>query len=86
MPKVKDIIKRLQDYHKPDDIVATSIWNPDDVIDRAKDTEEPIPTQEEAEQIIENIDHQHDANIGINWEVIDCHLFDLNYDKEKKNA
>jgi len=51
----------------------TITWHIDDVFCRAKEKGINI-TEEQAIEILQNIKHNHDATIGVNWDVIDCHL------------
>ena len=55
---------------------ALSIWDISDVVSKAEECDIEI-TEEEALQIISDIDENHDATIGINWDVISNHLYDL---------
>ena len=51
----------------------TITWHTDDVFAVAKEENINI-TEQQAIEILQNIKHQHDASIGINWDVIRCHL------------
>ena len=42
------------------------IWEVDDVL-----IQNPLLTREEAMDVLEFIDNKHDANIGVNWDVIE---------------
>lgn len=48
----------------PDEITIT--WHVDDVL-----SVRPDLTKEQAREVLYELDHNHDANIGISWEVID---------------
>ena len=37
-------------------------------------------TEDQADAILDNVDHYHDASIGINWDVIGVHI-DMYMDK-----
>jgi hypothetical protein len=43
-----------------------SAWHVDDVL-----SERPDLTEEQCREVLRNLERNHDANIGINWEVID---------------
>lgn len=47
-----------------------SCWSKIDIQDRAKQMDIKL-TDTECKEIADNIERTHDANIGINWEVID---------------
>ncbi len=50
-------------------------WHIDDVL-----MQDPSLTSDEARQVLDYMYHKHDANVGINWEVIDTtieHLREL---------
>jgi hypothetical protein len=49
------------------------VWSVIDVIDKAKNMD-VVLTQYEAEKILYNVQKYHDASIGINWDVIGCHI------------
>ena len=67
---VKELIKELQGY-APDEVIAASIWNTDDVRSAAEqnDHKEKL-TQEECESVLEWVEAHHDAQYGINWDVL----------------
>ena len=48
-------------------------WHVDDVLEKAKQRNIKI-SREKAAQLLHQVDNNHDANIGINWEVLDCYL------------
>lgn len=76
----KDEVQRID----PNEHVCVIIWSVGDVIDRARERGVKV-SQSEAEDIIEEMEHRHDATIGINWDTIDCYLGDLD-DKRKEEA
>lgn len=49
----------------PDSISIT--WHVDDVLQQRPDL-----TREQARQVLRELDRDHDATVGINWDVIDC--------------
>jgi hypothetical protein len=49
------------------------IWNVEDVMTRANERHIPI-TYDQAYTILTNMKRRHDATLGINWDVIDCHI------------
>ncbi len=51
----------------------TITWTIDDVFSVAKEKGINI-IEQQAIEILQNIKSQHDASIGINWDVIGCHL------------
>jgi len=48
----------------------TEYWHIDDVIEQAENNGEQL-TKEEARDVLQLIDKNHDCEIGINWDVID---------------
>ena len=68
------IVGRINRYNHERQII--SIWSVDDVQARAKERHFNIINQQ-ALEILHSIEKNHDASIGINWDVIDCHLDDL---------
>ena len=83
MTLVRHLIQHLQNNYKPDDHIATSIWQRDDVLSVAKDWRTwdsiakmsfPNPvsmTAKQADEIVEEIDRHHDCTVGINWDVLE---------------
>ena len=49
------------------------IWSTDDVMMQAEIMNIEI-TEEQADAILENVLHYHDASVGINWDVLDFHI------------
>jgi hypothetical protein len=75
--KVKELIEQLQEHHKPEDELCCSIWGVEDILGLDEDL-----TEEDAKEVIRRADHYHDAEIGINWDVLGTHI-DI-YKSEKK--
>jgi len=53
-----------------------SVWSIVDITERAKELKIKV-TKKQAREIAGTIERRHDATIGINWDVIDAHLYDL---------
>lgn len=49
------------------------IWSVQDVVAQANHRHKPI-TYDQAYHILKEIKRNHDATVGINWDVIDCYL------------
>lgn len=73
-------VKRID----PKEHVCVIIWSVEDVLERANERGMKI-SKGEAEDIIEEMEHRHDATIGINWDTIDSYLGDLD-DKRREEA
>ena len=58
------------------------VWCLEDVVMRAEERDIAL-TEKQAIKILTNLDKCHDANIGINWNVIDIHT-DLVIKEDKK--
>ena len=71
MPRVADLVKRLNETYQPDDLVATAIWCEADVIERAKERGITL-TSGQADGILDLVDRKQDCSIGISWDTIDC--------------
>lgn len=48
-------------------------WSTEDVLTRAEDMGVTI-TEEQGDKIIQNVYDSHDAEVGVNWVVIDFHI------------
>lgn len=73
MTTVKEAIEHLQQYLKPTDHVAISIWSIEDVQDQAKERKIKI-SKRKAEELLDDLDRHQDASIGINWDTINAYL------------
>lgn len=65
------------------DTIAIS-WNVEDVKFQAG-TRDIKLSKKECRQVLEACLNQHDASIGINWDIIDHYIFEL-FNKKKKEA
>ncbi len=62
------------------------LWSVEDVIARAIERKKKVSLQQ-AKEILSLIDRRHDANIGVNWDVIDVWTDEyLNEQKPKRKA
>lgn len=61
----------------PDEI--SIVWSTEDVL-----SVRPDLNKEEAREVLYELDHSHDATIGINWEVIDI-IAEGMFEKPKEN-
>ena len=75
MPTIEGAAKHLMSLGEPTDIVAMAIWTEGDVLGKAQERE-IVLTEEQAQEILETIDHKQDASIGISWDTIDAYLND----------
>ncbi|HID82049.1 MAG TPA: hypothetical protein EYP51_06730 [Thiotrichales bacterium] len=72
MMTIKDIIAKLNRY--PEDTPACyALWLPGDVTMRAEERGMTL-TAEDAANVLESMQHRHDATIGYNWDVMDVHI------------
>lgn len=49
-----------------------SLWTLEDIISRSEEMERPRISKKQAKEIMLMMARSHDANIGVNWEFIDC--------------
>lgn len=59
-------------------------WSTDDILYIAERFEIEL-TEQEANSILEKMEYYHDAEIGINWGVIESYIQDFNEDKKLNN-
>lgn len=69
MPKVKEIIERLQGYN-PESHIAVAIWSEEDVIWYAENQMDVVISIDKAQDILDDIDRHQDCEWGITWESI----------------
>jgi hypothetical protein len=65
-----NIVQRLPDDGRS---FAWAIWEREDVINQAMENNIEI-TPEEADAVIEAMDHHHDSSLGLSWVVLAVHL------------
>lgn len=59
-----------------------SLWTLEDIISRAEEMERPKISKRQAKEIMVMMGKAHDANIGVNWEFIDC-ITEMYFDNRK---
>ena len=68
MPTIEEYQEHLDSYD-PDRVIACAIWQIEDVQGL-----NPTITDEEAEDIIESVDNNHDATLGITWDTFNYYI------------
>jgi hypothetical protein len=68
----------LNNQPEDDNYIIASIWSVEDVRYQATCDDIQLDTIQ-AIDLLNTIDDKHDASIGINWDVIDCHISMKNY-------
>lgn len=63
----KEVYDAAEEYFK--DVVLIG-WGVDDITSRAADRDIAL-SDDAARNVLETMYHRHDANIGINWDVVD---------------
>lgn len=69
--KVKDLIKRLEENYDQEDEIVYDLWTTDDIQGYGGDI---TLTEEDANKILKSINNDKDANVGINWDVVESHI------------
>jgi hypothetical protein len=72
----EEAIDYFQRLHKKGEHLCVIVWQADDVIGQAHEAGVKC-SKEEADKILEAMEHQHNASFGISWSTIDSHLDDL---------
>ena len=70
MPTIEEAQKRLEGIEGH---VAVAIWQRGDVIGKAEELGIKI-TPEQADELLDEMDHRQDASIGISWDTIESLL------------
>ncbi|HRZ18691.1 MAG TPA: hypothetical protein P5136_01425 [Methanofastidiosum sp.] len=70
--EIKEALKILKDKR-----YLFIVWSIEDVYATAEQMNRKI-TKKEAVTVLENLGHNHDATIGINWDVIESTIESLN--------
>ena len=82
MPTVASLMERLSKQYKPDEYIAVAIWCEEDVLGCAKERGMKI-TREQAQSILDQMESNHDAEIGITWDTIYSALDELPYEEDE---
>jgi len=69
MPTIKELKQHINNHHKDDEVVHCIIWGVEDVMGQAENMGRDI-TKEQAEEVLENLESNHDCNLGTTWETI----------------
>ena len=73
---VSEWIQRLQNEFKPDQHICIHLWQTDDVISKANEMGVAV-TEEEAEDVIEGMEHHIDSSLGVSWITVECGIDDF---------
>ena len=85
LPTIKDEIERLKRDGTLNEHVCMIVWSVEDVLERAKELKVKI-SNSEAEEIIDEMEHNHDASVGINWDTIDVLICDVKLLHQEQKA
>ena len=59
-------------------------WSTDDILLKANRLDIEL-TELEADEILTDLERHHDAEIGINWDVIGSYIYQYQYEREEIN-
>ena len=68
--KVKDIIKKLEQFENQDYEMVYNMFGEDDIRECAKDNYLGALSNEQVSKVIKYLERTADASIGISWETI----------------
>ena len=60
-------------------------WNKNDIIGVCEDNDYTL-SSEEIDKVVYDLERYHDAEVGINWEVIKCHIQMIIDEREESNS
>ena len=81
--QAQDLIQRLKEWYKPGEHLAVHIWSSDDIREAAQEMEGEI-SQEDINNILDNLDNNIDSEFGISWDTLRGAIED--YKGEKANG
>lgn len=84
MPTVKEVIEDLQKMD-PDEHIAAHVWSTEDVFGRAREDGFCL-TQEQANNVIDNVRQELDSELGITWDTISSAIDDTTDKRECTHA
>jgi hypothetical protein len=76
---VSQFVRICEEMITCSETTIASLWDVEDVIEKADQMGIQI-TKEDAFEVLERINYNHDANIGINWDVIGMNITDIKSD------
>ena len=71
-----------REHLQDDGSVILSPWSIEDVM--YQNNGEHELTEDEAKEILANVEKRHDAEVGINWDVIDQHIYDFVTERDRR--
>jgi len=66
----------------PQQIISS--WNRDDIVTAGNIFAQPELTEDEVSDVLRKLEDQFSAEVGINWEIIDCAIVDVIANREEK--
>jgi hypothetical protein len=75
MSTVKELKEHLATLND-EDVIAYDLWGPEDAIWQAKQ-EGKYLTEEQAKQVIAQVDRKKDASVGITWDTLSWFIADF---------
>ncbi len=81
--QVKDLIQKLKEWYKPTEHLAVHIWSSDDIKEAAQEMETEL-SQEDINNVLDNLDNDIDSELGISWDTLRSAIED--YKGEKANG
>jgi len=72
---IKEAITHLINNYEPNDHCAMHLWVIKDIKDKAEEEKIEL-SDEECNDILDNIHHHIDSEYGITWETIRCYIQD----------
>jgi hypothetical protein len=82
VPTVKQAKQRLTGVKGH---VAIDIWQRDDIMQRAEQLGAKL-SNEDADNILDDIDRRQDCELGITWDTLDCYIQEYVYLRDTKPA
>lgn len=76
MARIQEAINYLEGLKEkdPDQEIFWTVWSDEDVKHVEKELGITGVTDEQRADVLWRVDHYHDANVGVNWDVIGYHL------------
>lgn len=84
--KVKDFIKHLQLHYDPKQEIAAPIWSRDDIdnILYKRGIEPSDMSAKDKDNILATAYEKHDAEVGINWQVLEYYVDEWEHRQRRK--
>lgn len=82
---IREAIKHLAESYQPDEPCCLILWTSEDVRGVADSMGKKI-TDEQVADVLEHIEHHHDASLGVTWLTLEMAVDDIVKDEDETKS